>query len=147
MALPRPTSIFDTLEPTGMYKRPREDSGPVAVTPDLTMCSDEEFERWLASAPRDAGGERGLPQTDQTMMNAWMTLSLAATANQIAYTAAVHLRTDKSPAVLNAPQWGMYNEDADQRKWEDAQLDLASKRGLAMQCVARAERVKPLVFN
>ena len=147
MSLPRPASIFDAVEPTGMFKRPREDSGPVAVTPDLTTCSDEEFDRWLASAPRDAGGEAGLPQIDKTMMNAWMTLSSAATKAQIAYMEAVHLRTDKSPAVLNMPVLGMYHEDADQREWEDAQRDLASKRGLAMQCVARAERVQPNVFN
>ena len=85
MALPRPVSIFDTLEPTGMFQRPRDASGPVAVGPDVTTCSDEEFEQWLARAPRDANGAYGIHPTDKTMMSAWMTLSLAATKAQVEY--------------------------------------------------------------
>ena len=161
MSLPRPASIFDTLEPTGMYKRPRDESGPVAVGPDVTTCSDEEFEQWLASAPRDANGAYGLHPTDKTMMSAWMTLSLAATKAQVEYTAAVHLRTDKSPDSMNQPVFRSANDDDDdgsqfrslgseyaaQGDWEIAQQMIASKEARVLMLVARAERVQPMVFN
>ena len=146
-----------------MYKRPREDaeSGPVAVGPDVTTCSDEEFEQWLASAPRDANGAYGLHPTDKTMMNAWMTLSLAATKAHVEYTAAVHRRTDKSPDSMNQAVFRSANNDDDdgaqfrslgsehaaQGDWEVAQQVLASKEARVLMLVARAERVQPMVFN
>ena len=137
-------------------------SGPVAVGPDVTTCSDEEFEQWLVSAPRDAGGSTGLPQTDETMMNAWMTLSLAATKAHVEYTAAVHRQTDKSPDSMNRPCYRSAMDDDDEDgaqfrslgsehaargDWERAQLELDAKKDRALMLVARAVRVQPMVYN
>ena len=160
MPLPRIAPIFDTRDATSMYATL---PGPVAVPIDVTTCSDEEFERWLASAPRDAGGSTGLPQMDKTMMNAWMTLSLAATAAHVEYTAAVHSQTDKSPNSMNQPCYrsGSYDDDvrgcyralteddADQTQanWERAQREIGAKKDRALRLVARAESVQPKVYN
>jgi hypothetical protein len=127
MSLPRPASIFDTLEVTGMFRRPRDESGPVAVAvgPDVTTCSDEEFEQWLATVPRDADGSMGIHPTDKTMMSAWMTLSLAATKEQVEYTALAYLDRVPPPSF----------ERGD------------TKEARVLMLVARAERVQPMVFH
>lgn len=148
MPLPRIAPIFDTRDATSMYATL---PGPVAVPIDVTTCSDEEFERWLASAPRDAGGSTGLPRMDTTMMNAWMTLSLAATAAHVEYTAAVHSQTDKNPNSTSQPCYrgGAFDDclDQTQANWERAQREIGAKKDRALRLVARAESVQPKVYN
>jgi len=152
MSLPRPPSIFDTIEPTHMdgIKRQREMSmsGPVAAAPDVTTCSPDEFEHWLENLQ--------VADFSNAALQAWMKLSTAATKAHLEYTREVHARTDISPKEKNkavfrsatcddeesAQFCSLGSERDEQNDWHRAQQELASKMEKALTLVSRAERVR-----
>lgn len=152
MSLPRPPSIFDTIEPTHMdgIKRQREMSmsGPVAAAPDVTTCSPDVFEHWLENLQ--------VADFSNAALQAWMKLSTAATLAHLEYTREVHARTDINPKEKNNPVFrsatcddeggaqfcSLGSERDEQSDWYRAQQELASKMGKALALVSRAERVQ-----
>jgi len=93
MSLPRPKSVFDAaplrgafaavVAPTGAPKRSAEEMEPAGEGCEITECSDEEFATWIGSQASVPGREKWF---SDHMLQAWMTLSTAATKAQAAYT-------------------------------------------------------------
>ena len=158
MSLPRPPSIFDMIEPmnTDGTKRQREEmsmDGPDNAAPDVTICSDAVFGRWLENL-------QGWPSFPNALQ-AWMKLSMAATKAQIEYSELVQTRIDISPAKRDGPVFRSANCDDDekpkfcslggegeeQRNWETAQQVLKTKKNQAQMLVSRAERVQANMYG
>ena len=144
MSLPRPASVFDAMDVAdATAKRTRVTGPPEEVQCDVTECSDELFEKWLQNAKPTIGDEK-LYVTQ--MLQAWMTLSLAATEASVAYTEAVHGRSDESPDQANMPCYRSLGcDEYRQEEWEQAQEMLKGMKNRALMLVARAAKVQPRV--
>lgn len=158
MSLPRPPSIFDTIEPmnTDGTKREHEEmsmDGSDNAAPDVTICSDAVFGRWLENLQ----GSPSFPNA----LQAWMKLSMAATKAQIEYSELVQTRIDISPEKRDQPAFrsancnnnekprfcGLGDDEQEQQDWEIAQQVLETKKNQARMLVSRAERVQAKMYG
>ena len=173
MALPRPTSIFTTLgnrnlgftvAPTGMQSGNEPDDVLMSNgVCDITECSDAEFDDWLGKQKPNVGAADPAfehKRFNNEMMQAWMTLSTAATK-------ATAMATNELLEGLKRakPSAGDYNPyrslpafddgwsegispvmlEQVQQAWEVEQARIEAMKQKPLTLATRAERVQSLI--
>lgn len=175
MSLSRPKSVFDVaplrgafaavVAPTGAPKRSAEEMAPAGDNEegcDITECSDEEFAKWLGGQAPELGREKWF---SDHMLQAWMTLSLAATKAQAAYTDEMGMYVDfpKRPEAADySPYAAFYRAEQEsggyhnngisdhylevvQDEWQEGHDKREAMRKKPLTLLARAEQVQPLI--
>lgn len=175
MSLPRPKSVFDAaplrgafatvVAPTGAPKRSAEQMAPAGDNEEgceITECSDEEFATWLGSQKPLPGREKWF---SDHMLQAWMTLSTAATKAQAAYTdeMGTYVRFPKRPEAADySPYSAFYKAEQDtggfhnngisdhylkvvQDEWQEGHDKREAMRKKPLTLLARAEQVQFLI--
>ena len=174
MALPRPTSIFETLgnrnlgftiAPTGMQSGNGPDDVSMSTDAcDITECSDAEFDDWLGKQKPNLGATDPAfehKRFNNEMMQAWMTLSTAATkATAVATSELLNLlKTSRPSASDYGPQyrslpayddpWAegispvMLEQLQQAHDAEQARIEAMKQKPLTL--ATRAERVQSLI--
>ena len=173
MSLSRPKSVFDAASlreafatgvvPTGAPKRSAEEMESAGEGCEITECSDEEFAKWLDRQTPVPGREKWL---SDHMLQAWMTLSLAATRAQVAYTDEMgkYVRFPTRPEAADySPYAAFYRAEQDagdahysggisdhylkvvQDEWQEGHDKREAMRKKPLTLLARAEQVQPLI--
>ena len=166
MALPRPKSIFGTLgiqnlgfavAPTGMQSgNEPDDVSMSAETCDITECSDAKFDEWLEGQKPNLYAQDPVfehKRFTNEMMQAWMTLSSAATkATAVAINEFLDgLKSPRPEASDYEPQFSnfvgheppfQWELDELQQKWAAEQARIAAMKQKPQTLAARAERVQ-----
>jgi hypothetical protein len=177
MSLPRPKSVFDAaplrgafaavVAPTGAPKRRAEEMAPAGDNEEgceITECSDEEFATWIGSQKSVPGKEKWF---SDHMLQAWMTLSTAATKAQAAYTDELgkYAKFPKRPEAADySPYSAFYEAESRagndyeypngipeeylkslQGDWQEGYDKREAMRKKPLALLARAEQVQPLI--
>ena len=159
MALPRPTSIFTTLgnrnlgftvAPTSMHSG--NEPGDVSMYTeacDITECGDAEFDEWLGKQKPNLGAPDPVfehKRFNNEMMQAWMTLSSAATEALIDFADNTYFQSRPSmpgPAMPHFPVLGPeIDYDAEAQAYLNQQAAITNKRDRAKKLLARARSVQ-----
>lgn len=174
MSLPRPKSVFDAaplrgafaavVAPTGApQKRSAEEMESAGEGCEITECSDEEFAKWLGGQAPELGREKWF---SDHMLQAWMTLSLAATRAQAAYTDEMgkYVKFPKRPEAADySPYSAFYRAEQEsgndyhsdgisdrylkvvQDEWQEGHDKREAMRKKPLTLLARAEQVQHLI--
>ena len=168
MSLPRPASNFDAssspkVAPTGAPKRSAEDMSSSGEGCDITECSDAEFDEWLEQQkPNLFAAEPAFEHKRfaNEMMQAWMTLTAAATKAQAACTKELFAKqTTARPAASDyGPQYRNMNYTEEdyindngmpehmlqemQAEWDAEQARIAAMQQKPLTLAERAESVQ-----
>ena len=121
---------FAIVVPTGAPKRAAEDMAPSSGGEgcDVATCSDAEFNAWLDQQNPGLGWER---HYNEKLMQAWMTLTTAATASTLEV--AIGSLVDQGPSYHN---WREAKEEAER---------LMQEREQAKTLLARARLLQPKI--
>jgi hypothetical protein len=170
MSLPRPPSVLDaalasatnpnldisvapTVVPTGAPKRAAEEMSPggaAAEGCDLPECSDADFDTWLErQKPNLFAADPAFEHKRfaSEMMQAWMTLTTAATEALVAFAGGTYQQSMPAVPQPEGPRFAVLsaeepNYEAQQALWNFEQDQIRAHKAKAAMLLARARKVQ-----